>query len=92
MNSYEQMTHSYAQIVFVLGEPLTTALSDPAPEAEQHAFKWRCGCQSTGPFQSMVWNSCELHAYYKYCGSFHLNEDTLLPAWDDLGRASGSGN
>jgi hypothetical protein len=78
MTGPAETTHSYARIFFVLGVPLTTAVFDPAQEAAANAVKWRCGCQSTGPFRTMLWTCCDLHAYYKYCSS-GLDEDTLLP-------------
>jgi hypothetical protein len=72
------LMHSYARIVFVLGSPLSTAVLDPAQDADSNIAKWTCGCQSVGPFRSMVWNSCELHAPFKDC-SLGLDEETMLP-------------
>jgi hypothetical protein len=72
------LTHSYARIEFVLGSPLTTTVLDPAQDADSNTVKWTCGCQSVGPFRSMVWNSCELHAPFKDC-SLGLDEETMLP-------------
>jgi hypothetical protein len=77
-----RMTHSYARIMFVLGPSLTTTRSDSASAAEPNTARWRCGCSSTGPFRSMVWTACDVHAHYTEV----LNEDrtsTLLSAWSE---------
>ena len=79
LSSYTQDTYSYAQMMFVLGDPMTNAPFDPVQNSAKSAVTWSCGCQSTGRIHSsMVWIPCELHAYYKYCSSSHLNEETLL--------------
>jgi len=86
LSSYAQDTHSYAQIMFVLGKPPTATPLGSEQEPTMNTVAWSCGCQSTGAFgSSMVWVPCESHAYYRYCSSLHLNEETLLSP----GSASG---
>jgi hypothetical protein len=74
-------THSYARIMFVAGAPrTTTSFFDGSEDLQKFIVRWNCGCQSTGPFQSMVWEPCQSHDHYTSV----LNEEktmSLLLSW-----------
>jgi hypothetical protein len=78
-----KITHSYARIVFVLGEPLANGSSSSEEEAGVTTTRWQCGCRSTGPLQAMDWNSCSAHVEYTAVLS-EESTSAILSRWEEL--------
>ena len=84
-----QMTHSYARIVFSLGMSLTTTRFDSAQVSMSNAARWQCGCSSTGPVASMVWDACSLHAHYTAVLDEERTSTLLSTVGDSFGMRFG---